>query len=376
MELLTSADPDWDERLAAAGVDVYHTAGYHRFHAGPEAGEALLAIAGTASRGFAWPHLLRRVSGIPGLGETRWADVDSVYGYPGPVVWGCDPKDPFVQEAWTGLQAEWRQMGVVAAFTRFHPLLGNAALGRALRTSSPNDAQRAARPANAVVDSGATVSIDCVAGDDEAVGAYARVLRQEIAAARRKGLRTEHDSAWAELTTFVRLYGQTMDRNRAADTYRMSVEDARRLQSEVAPYIHLLITHLEGVVVAAGLFTEYRGIVQAHLVGTDDRYRRLSPLKVLLDDARRWARLRGNRVLHLGGGRGGREDSLFEFKARFSPRRHAFHTGRWILIPDAYEDLLADRSRTLGDEQRSTLDPAWFPAYRAPLIATRPVESV
>src|SRR6185503_5168603 len=114
-------------------------------------------------------------------------------------------------------------------------------------------------------------------------------------------------------------------------------------------------------IAAAGLFTELDGLVQAHLVGIGEEYRHLSPLKVLLDDARRWARERGAHALHLGGGRGGQDDSLLAFKSRFSDRRHVFHTGRWILDEQAYRELAAARP---GAAAHST---DFFPAYRAPL---------
>ena len=368
IEFLTSDDPSWDDRLAEAPVDVYHRAGYHRFSAGAEEGEAVLAIAGTGGQGFAWPYLRRRIQNVPGFEDTGWADVHSVYGYPGPVAWGCEPGDEFVRGSWDALQAEWRRQGVIAAFTRFHPLLDNAALGRVLVPEGNGDPP--------IVPNGATVSIDCTLTDEQAVGSYARVLRQEVARSRREGLRTEHDEEWTEGGTFVRLYDQTMDRNRAAESYRLSVDDVRRLKGHLEPHVHLLITHLAGAVVAAGIFTEYHGIVQAHLVGTDDAYRRLSPLKVLLDDARRWARRRGNRVLHLGGGRGGREDSLFAFKARFSDRRHDFHTGRWILDRAAYDELVVNRTRDNGGRHGVAPDPSWFPAYRAPLTDPRSADSV
>ena len=46
-------------------------------------------------------------------------------------------------------------------------------------------------------------------------------------------------------------------------------------------------------------------MVQAHLAGSSEELKSLSPLKVLLDDVRRWAQERGNQVFHLGGGRAG-----------------------------------------------------------------------
>ena len=162
-------------------------------------------------------------------------------------------------------------------------------------------------------------------------------------------------------------------RNDAAHEARLRLDELLRLRDELRGSLHLIITRSGEDIVAAGLFTEYRGIIQALLVGTDDRYRCHSPLKLLLDDVRRWGNARGDLVLHLGGGRGGSEDSLFAFKSRFSRRRHAFHTGRWVLDRVAYQELVAARERWLAKAGRSTASPGWFPAFRAPLEAVERV---
>jgi hypothetical protein len=92
----------------------------------------------------------------------------------------------------------------------------------------------------------------------------------------------------------------------------------------------------------------------------------LSPFKILLDDARSWARERGNSVLHLGGGRGGRKDELLMFKGEFSPRRHLFCVGRWVLDKGAYRDLV--EARLTAAPAGRVPDPTFFPAYRAPFL--------
>ena len=133
-----------------------------------------------------------------------------------------------------------------------------------------------------------------------------------------------------------------------------------------AERFHLLLTDLGGGKVSFRgnrSLAELDGIVQAHLAGTNDDLRHLSPLKILLDDARTWARSRGDHVLHLGGGRAGKKDSLFAFKARFSPSRHTFHTGRWIREPRLYREFVAVRRRSLGVCDSSAEE--YFPGYRA-----------
>lgn len=361
VDLVGADDPAWEEWLDGVPRDVYHTAGYHTYARDSGEGEPYLLVVGGRRTGIAWPYLLRQVAEVEGLAGSTATDVNSVYGYPGPLAWGCRPGDPFLERAWCEILAVWREQRAVSAFSRFHPLLDNASLVSGLSWTA--DAGDGPGP---LVAGGLTVSIDLTVSDLAAREAYARGLRREIDASRRAGLTTEYDEDWTHLATFTRLYRETMVRNRAAEYYFFGLRDFERLRAALSGRLHLLVTHVDGEVAAAGLFTEFAGIVQVYLVATNDKYRRLSPYKVLLDDARRWAREHGNTVLHLGGGRGGREDTLFWFKSRFSPRRHPFYTGRWILDRTAYRDLL--EARLSSGAARDTRDEDFFPAYRAPLM--------
>src|SRR5215467_6392874 len=179
VELLTAGEPAWDDHLDIAERDIYHLAGYHSYAEGSGEGEAMLIVVGDRERGLAWPYLRRRIDTVDGLAGTDATDVTSVYGYPGPIVWGCRPGDAFLAAAWQEILEVWRQQRVVSVFTRFHPLLGNAA----------------------------------------------------IVAARRAGLVTEVDEDWSEIETFTRLYGETMERSGAGAEYMMGLADVHRLRA-------------------------------------------------------------------------------------------------------------------------------------------------
>ena len=362
VDLLRAGDPAWDDWLSDVPRDVYHTAGYHAYAQGSGEGEAYLIVVGDRQRGFAWPYLLRQVSEVESLAGSGATDVTSVYGYSGPLAWGCTPGDPFLAAAWSEVLAVWRHQGAVSAFTRFHPLLGNASLLSALPW--PRDGAVEPEP---VVALGRTVSLDLSVSDEAGRAGYWSGTRRQLRYSRKAGLRTTHDEDWKDLAAFAQLYRETMARNHAADYYLFDAADFDRLHAAVSGHVHLLVTRMEDVVAAAGLFTEYAGIVETHLVATNQALARVSPYKVLIDDTYAWARKRGNTVFHLGGGRGAHEDSLFDFKRQFSPRRHLFFTGRWILDRPACRDMLeAHLSATRGD---GPLDPDYFPAYRAPVIA-------
>jgi hypothetical protein len=82
----------------------------------------------------------------------------------------------------------------------------------------------------------------------------------------------------------------------------------------------------------------------------------------MIDAIRQWAKQRGNRVYHLGGGLGGSKDSLYEFKAAFSKLRADFYTWRAVVNPDAYHNLVAQWEQRSGAQADET--DSYFPAYR------------
>jgi len=212
--------------------------------------------------------------------------------------------------------------------------------------------------------SGTTVSVDLAQDLDAVRHGYGRDLARQIRRGRSAGLVTVEDMDWACLQAFGEQYRETMDRLGAGGFYYFSVADFERLHRCLETAAHLLITRLGDEIAAAGLFLESGDNLEWHLVSTNTSLSDLSPSKVLVDDALVWAKARGFTTAHLGGGRGGREDSLFWFKSRFSPRRHRFAVGGWVIDGAQYGRLL--EMRGAGPRPHPTADPTFFPAYRAP----------
>ncbi|HYM10811.1 MAG TPA: GNAT family N-acetyltransferase [Bryobacterales bacterium] len=359
MQLIpASAESDWNRAIETTPHDFYHTAAYHRFSQDCGEGEAFLAVYGSARRYLAWPYLLRPL----GSGELR--DVTSVYGYAGPLAFGCAPGDPFLDRARDRIGRLWLSQKVVTVFTRFHPLLENHRWAEGAPWEPPLRAPLV--PGGGVHAGGVSVSIDLTRPEAATWHDYQSGLRNRIHHGRRLGLASEIDEGWSHLEDFVRFYHATMERNHALSYYFFSLDYFRRLRQALGAHAFLLLARLGGEIAAAGIFIEYAGSVQNHFCVNNEQYLRLAPSKVLLDDVRRWAQERGNHVFHLGGGRGGRQDSLFGFKAAFSRRRHLFYTGRWILDPIAYHALCAGIRAA----------PDFFPAYRAPLAGQEGLRAI
>jgi hypothetical protein len=94
-----------------------------------------------------------------------------------------------------------------------------------------------------------------------------------------------------------------------------------------------------------------------HLGASSDEGRSLGASNLVLFEAATWGRERGFELLHLGGGVGGRSDSLFEFKRRFDPGgEREFALGKAVHDEEAYRELSG------GDAGTDVI--GFFPAYR------------
>lgn len=337
--------PDWDEWRERAAHDFYHDAAYHALaqHAGE--GTAYLLVHGNPERFVAWPYLVRAI-------DDDHVDGCSVYGYSGP--FGPGLSDPaLLTRAWASFREAWAEQRLVTLFTRLHPLLDNAAPCAALHGARPPEGGE-------LLTIGRSVSLDLATSSEARRRGYRKVLRQEIAAAYRAGLIVEEDVGWTCLAHLAELYRATMARNAASDRYVYSDAYFAALRDALGDTGHLALARVGDVPVALLLFTVRGGIAQAHLTGASAEWRHLSPLKALIDGVAELARGHGATRLHLGAGRGGHEDSLFAFKGRFSPLRHDFVLGRWVL--DAELDAhLSAAAHPIGRP-----DGRFFPAYRAP----------
>lgn len=353
-ELLRPDDSTWDQWLDRAPHDFYHRAAYHAFAERMGEGCAQLLVYGTPQRFLAWPYLLTSIDG------SEQTDVTSVYGYSGPIALGLKNAD-FRARAWSAMRAVWNEQRQVALFTRFHPVLGNHAYCE--------DWHGASNPhGNELLCLGRSVSIDLSLSRDERRAAYPKILRQEIRAAERAGLVVEHDRQWIHFETFAELYRATMAKNSADQRYLFSQQYLAGLRAALGNDGHLVVAHKDGEVAAALFFTVHGHIAQAHLTGINPLFHSISPLKCLLDGSAEIARGLGAQLLHLGAGRGGREDSLYKFKSRFSSLRHDFVVGRWVLDAEAYQALVGSSS------VQAKLSAGFFPAYRAPRTSSETKE--
>ena len=341
-------DAGWTDVLGHSHQhDFHHLAGYHRLAQRRGEGRGFLFTYREAGYLVALPLLLRPVDDDDPAGLQ---DATSVYGYGGPIASHERIPEEIVQSFQAALRDELVDRRVVAVFSRLHPLIEQRDLLAGLGELSAG---------------GLTVSVDLTLSPEDQWAGYSKKTRRIIRKAEEAGAICIDDRERVYRREWVEMYQETMRRVGAPSSYLFDEEYFELLAAELGSVLHLFVALMDGRVAAAGLFTICDGIVQAHLGAFSQEYSKLSPTRFLDDTARRWAVEAGARVFHLGGGVGGREDSLFQYKAGFSDRRHKFATWRWIVDPTAYGELCERRGR-LDAPGISAGEEGYFPAYRRP----------
>jgi hypothetical protein len=334
--LLSTASPEWAAALSRMTHDFYHLPAYAALQGLWEGGEAHALYVRDRQDELLMPLIVRS---IPGGGR----DARTPYGYAGPITTGSAGR-AFVEAALLAGTEFLAAEGLVSLFVRLHPLL-NADLPESV---------------GAIVTHGDAIVVDLSLGVDELWRQTRSGHRSDINTAKRRGHRVIFDTDGRHHDDFDRLYRETMARLHASSDYCFDAGYFGNLSRALGDRLHLVAVDIDGVTAAAAQFVETCGIVQYHLSASDERYRKASPTKLMLHEVRLWAKSRGNRWLHLGGGAGGVCDTLLEFKAGYSSNRRPVRTLRIVLSPRDYERLLSpEHARSAAYDLTG-----YFPAYR------------
>jgi hypothetical protein len=345
-------DPDsprWSEALGATRHDFYHLPSYARLAGRNEGGEAMAFVAEEGGQRLLVPLVVRPVPvGVMGGGGLLDATCPYPrYGYPGPLIDpGTEGGDQirFLDRAIGILLQQLRKRNIVSLFLRLHPILALPL-------------EPLAR-AGHLCQHGETVSVDLTISEEDNQKQIWSGHRYDIRRAERMGICARIDQEWREIEAFLGLYYQTMRRVGADQAFYYPHDYFSDLRRALDGRLHLCVVEFGGRIISAGLFAETSGIVQYHLSGSDEEFLAYSPVKTMLDFVRRWAKGRGNRVLHLGGGL----SSLFAFKAGFSRARHPSYTWRAVTDEPAYR-ALSERWELCSGMRADGID-GFFPAYR------------
>jgi serine/alanine adding enzyme len=332
-EIAEVAFPEWDGLLARLGLgDVYLRGAYLESASLLGQGEPRFLHLAGGEGDVVFPCLVRDA-------DRGYADVGTPMGYGGPCAAGARPPVAAFFEEYD----HWcRANRVVATFARFHPMLANQGLAEGhwhLEHIGHSVGWRLEGR-----------------GPDELLAGMDSHHRRVVRKARAAGVEVVPEIGSEELDGFVALYRETMQRRNAADFYYFPDEYWRQLVTELGGELRRFDAYSDGELAACILCFASPPLLHYHLGASSERGQSLGANHVLFYETAAWAAEQGFTHLHLGGGVGGFEDSLYEFKRRFDPGGSLPAVlGKAVHDADAYRALAGSDAIDFA---------GYFPAYR------------
>jgi CelD/BcsL family acetyltransferase involved in cellulose biosynthesis len=349
IETLNTNDSRWMEVLSTLRHDFHHLPAYVKLEAERMGATAEALVISEGEQLFFIPYLLRCCNQLfPEVQEPIF-DVVSPYGYPGILLSDSGRTPTFAARSFGAFKETLAARNVCSFFLRMNPILGDD-----FATLFPDDAFH---------DSSQTVVVDLGLPETQMWKQVRRAFHQTLRKGQALGHKPRVVALGEVLDTFVELYNQTMDRVQAKVSYYFDRNYLERLAC--LPGVHCCVIENGSTILAACIFIECDGIVNTHLGGTRTEFLSQSPFTMVIFEAINWAKARGNRWLQLGGGVGGREDSLLHFKAGFSDKRIPFLTSRSVIDKSKYSQLVNLAASATQSSPESVLSSSFFPAYRS-----------
>jgi len=352
-DVISPQDPRWEETLRRfPKYDFYHLPAYVALEADRRGGVARAYVCQDKHGTFMVPFVESPVPLVLQPNGNPPKDVLAPYGYAGPLAhFEGSERDyrQFLNLALARLTEHLRLRDICAILLRFHPLLP--------LPMEPFQAQ------GRLVLHGETVWSDLRQSPEQLWSDTRSRYRSYIRALERDGYTVELDPTGREMDAFIALYHDTMRRVGASPEYFFSHGYFVALQDLLGG--RFLLAHVRsrtGHIVSSGLFTVSHGMMQYHLSGNNIGEEGANALKLLLHAMRSWGQANGLEKLHLGGGVGAQNDTLFQFKSGFSSARAPFYTWRYIVDEGKYAEL-CNRWQQLNHRSTESLG-GYFPAYR------------
>lgn len=328
--IYTTADSKgWENALASLDdwqKDIYFTPQYHKLFERLGDGKACCFVFTSDKDIYIRPFLLNSIAPLGLRLREEYFDIQSVYGYSGPIVKAQNMQ--FLSTAQAVFHQFCKSENIIAEFTRFHPFFNN---------------QELEAPANVVFDR-QTVVVNLTAGYESIwKSEYSVNARNMIRKAQKLTYRCDFVKSPSpeQINRFAELYAMNMAKVAASKYYLFNNEffyDTFSFLEENVVLINVMDS--QGATVSATLLLRHKPYLHYHLsarIPTVDN----SVNSYLIDCMVQYGIENGYERLHLGGGRtGAPDDSLLKFKKNFSRATGQFYIGKKINNPAAYAAVL------------------------------------
>lgn len=334
--VLTEKDSkEWSDYVKkSVNYDVYHTLHYHILD---NRGEPVLFVYEEGGTFVALPLLKRAIEG------TDFFDFTSSYGYSGPI---SNKRmealsDNLIENFKYSLINFMKSNKAVSVFSRLNPFINQRFLLDKI---------------GGVRGNGKTICIDLTESIGEQRSKYHKRLNRQIRQLRKKNYTIKKGNTEEEIKQFTKMYNQNMLRVGAAQSYFFDENYFAALLANTDFNCELVLIYDDGKMICGATVMWLDGVIRNHLSATSESHVQFSPSKLLTDEISIIGREYGMKFFHLGGGVGGKEDTLFNFKSSFSNLFLDDNIWCFIADVDIYHQLVEQRQVKASED--------YFPLYR------------
>lgn len=287
-----------------------------------------------------YPYIRRSISG------SEFFDITSAYGYGGYI---GSPRNSGIVNFRAAFHKYCIEQRIVSEFIRFHPLYGNHILD-----DSENGTVVSCQP---------VVIADLCCDITELQNKVKKKAREKIRKAEKNEIKVYAHDDEDSYKQFMKLYHKTMARLNASNFYFFDDNFFLAIIKHLGQFSKLFLAWHQGELVGGLLLIHGESFSYNFLSCSDDRYGKLGVKDLLQWKILEWSQGKGKKKHLLGGGRKG-EDSLFRFKAKFSPNRENYYLGKIIHLTGTYAKLCERMNGfdSMKREQSGSME--WFPYYR------------
>lgn len=332
---ITNSDA-WTGYLKKASFyDAYHTLGYHTLDT---TGEPVLFVYEEGEDFIALPLIKRAIA------YTKLCDFTSSYGYSGPV--SNKPIEnlsyDLIENFKHSFLAFMEDNQAVSVFSRLNPFSNQFLLLEKLGGVKAN---------------GKTLYIKLKHSLEDQRSRYNRRLIRQIRQLRNRGYSVKFAETQEEITIFSKMYIENMKRVGAHPNYFFDEKYFSSLLKCSDFECKLMLIYDGNEIICGAIVIWVASVMRNHLSATKESHVHFSPSKLLTEEISLFGRSLGIEYFHLGGGVGGKEDSLFKFKSSFSNQ----------LLEDKIWCFIADENayNLLVKEKNIDVNRNFFPLYRS-----------
>lgn len=338
LETLDADNPVDTERWAAlvegsSRSDVYYLPAYAVAASEIEPSKPVAVVDNAKSCGLLAPFLIRNMKAEVNGSSIQWTDACSPYGYGGLLsLTGGQPSGLDLRVFFDGVYAWCLTRNVVCCVIRLHPLI---------RQDEWFDTEEQELARLRIRGNTTAISLDewddgrdCPSGMRKGRYSDLSIARRALRVSWSSG---EDRDAGAHLERFAELYDKSMQARGSGDFYKFPLKYFSRLSS-LGHHIGIASAWLEDQLAGASIFLAGRDYAHYHLAAVNETGMKHKAATLLVVEGASWARQRGCRLLHLGGGLNP-GDSLEDFKLSFGRQLYRYSYLMCVADPVRFEQL-------------------------------------